>query len=139
MKTLTKRESLYYGMKYRNILIIDDDVDDQEIFLAAVSEVSDSVVCNSSTNASEALEKLSVNQLNPDVIFLDLNMPVMSGKEFLVAIKENSHLSTIPVIIFSTTSQPTTVKAMKELGAIDFITKPQRYNELVDILKPLLA
>jgi len=64
-------------------------------------------------------------------------MPVMSGQEFLMRIKNIDHLKKLPVIVFSTSSNASTITATKELGAFDFITKPNRFDTLIDILKPL--
>jgi CheY-like chemotaxis protein len=125
-------------MAYQNILLIDDDEDDQEIFLEAVREISSEVVCTALSNAPEALQKLGSGELQPDVIFLDLNMPVMSGQQFLAEIKRQPELNSIPVIIFSTSSHAATIALTKEMGAADFITKPGTYNVLVTILTPLL-
>lgn len=125
-------------MQYESILLIDDDIDDQEIFNIALSEVSNSLQCTCLTSAKEALHKLNHNELTADLIFLDLNMPMMSGQEFLKEIKNIDHLKSIPVIIFSTSSNASTIADTKELGAIDFITKPNRFDLLVDILKPII-
>ena len=124
-------------MIYRNILLIDDDEEDHEIFLSAIRSISKELQCITFTNAREALVKLINKDLNPDVIFLDLNMPIMSGQEFLMEVKKKEEAQNIPVIIFSTTSNPSTIKLTKEMGAINFITKPDRFDVLVDILKPL--
>jgi CheY-like chemotaxis protein len=126
-------------MQYHNVLLIDDDEDDQEIFVSAVKQVASSVVCNCFDNATEALQNLAAGVLVPDVIFLDLNMPGMNGQQFLVEIKKRSDLSNIPVIIFSTASQSNTIQLMKSLGAHEFITKPSDYDKLLNILRPLLA
>jgi CheY-like chemotaxis protein len=125
-------------MRYQNIILIDDDDDDQEIFKSALETLSDSFVCNSFTNAKVALSNLVANTLHPDVIFLDLNMPVMTGQEFLREIKKQESLKNIPIIIFSTSANPDTIQLTKDLGAIDFITKPSRFDTLVDILKKII-
>lgn len=122
-------------LSYKNILLVDDDPDDQEIFLSALESISAAIVCNIASSGVDALQKLQLNYLHPDCIFLDLNMPLMSGQEFLVEIKKNQELKNIPVIIFSTTSHTKTIQLTKELGAHDFITKPDKYDELVNILK----
>ncbi|MBA3828772.1 MAG: response regulator [Taibaiella sp.] len=121
-------------MKYRNILLIDDDEDDQEIFLSAVAQLSTSAQCMALPDATDALHKLSSKQISPDVIFLDLNMPVMNGQQFLMEIKKRNDLKNIPVIIISTSAHPQTIELTKDMGAIDFITKPPRYDELITIL-----
>jgi len=126
-------------MQYHNVLLIDDDEDDQEIFVSAAKQVAASVVCNCFDNARDALRNLTAGILKPDVIFLDLNMPGMNGQQFLVEIKKRTDLNHIPVIIFSTASQSNTIQSMKSLGAHDFITKPSDYDKLLNILRPLLA
>jgi CheY-like chemotaxis protein len=126
-------------MKYQYILHIDDDEEDQEIFLSALNEVPGNFNCIAISDATEALRQLEGKMMRPDVIFLDLNMPVMSGQQFLIELKKNSQLKTIPVVIFSTSSHSVTINLLKELGAHDFITKPERFDELVHILKSTLS
>ena len=125
-------------MLYRNILLIDDDEDDQEIFRTALENVNLDVSCTSLNNASEALDKLRSNQLQPDLIFLDLNMPVMNGQQFLMEIKNDDELNDIPVVILSTSSHRTTIELTKELGAMDFYSKPDKFEDLIGILKSVL-
>jgi len=125
-------------MPYKNILLIDDDDDDQEIFLAALREISSSVQYNYVNNARKALEKLASGEIIPEVIFLDLNMPMMTGQEFLAHIKKVEKLSEIPVIIFSTSADPSTKQLTKQLGARDYITKPGDFDQLVNILQPFI-
>lgn len=126
-------------MPFQKILLIDDDAEDQEIFKTAVRQVSGMSECTTSANAREALNMLLGKQLTPDVIFLDLNMPLMSGQDFLREIKLRPETQNIPVIIFSTSSNPATITLAKEMGAVDFITKPDRFDKLVNILKPIIA
>jgi DNA-binding NtrC family response regulator len=125
-------------MAYKHILLIDDDEEDHEIFKTALNLLPDDFLCTTFTNARKALDKLLAGELKPDVIFLDLNMPIMSGQEFLVEVKKRKDIQHIPVIIFSTSSQQSTIKSTKDLGALDFITKPDRFDKLVDLLKPIL-
>ncbi len=125
-------------MAYRTILLIDDDEDDQEFFLEAIAEVSQEVTCTTFYNASDALNKLKNGALKPDVIFLDLNMPIMNGLQFLAEIKQQPELQHIPVLIFSTSSHTATIEQTKEMGALDFITKPGTFSDLVNILTHLL-
>ncbi|GAB3522653.1 response regulator [Emticicia fontis] len=125
-------------MAFSNILLIDDDDDDQEIFQTALQQISSTVQYNYFNSAREALSKLATSERLPEVIFLDLNMPLMTGQEFLLHIKQNQQLAHIPIIIFSTASDTATKELTRDLGAHDFITKPGDFNELISLLKPLI-
>lgn len=126
-------------MLYQNILLIDDDEDDLEIFQAALQSVTSSVECRAFDKASEALAKLSAKTLTPDLIFLDLNMPIISGQEFLIKIKKDDFLRDIPVIVFSTSSSKSVAEEAKNLGALAFITKPDNFEDLKSLLKAQLG
>jgi CheY-like chemotaxis protein len=106
--------------------------------MTAAREVSGSVVCTPLFDARLALKKLEIKELVPDVIFLDLNMPVMNGQQFLTEIKKRTELKSIPIIVFTTSSNHDTIARMKALGAHDFITKPERYDQLLAILEKFL-
>ncbi|HET6226046.1 MAG TPA: response regulator [Bacteroidia bacterium] len=121
-------------MKYSNILLIDDDGDDQEFFENALRIVSETAAFEGMESAVAALKKLETKEIVPEVIFLDWNMPVMNGHEFLEAIKQKEGLKDIPVIIISTSSHYKTITLSRELGAVDFITKPNNFGDLVEIL-----
>jgi CheY-like chemotaxis protein len=125
-------------MTYKNILLIDDDDDDQEIFLAALGEIDKSINCTIANNGREALEKLNSNDENPDIIILDLNMPLMNGQQFLMEIKRSEKYKEIPVIILSTTSHRATIELVMDLGAQQFFSKPDSFEDLIDILKSIL-
>jgi CheY-like chemotaxis protein len=121
-------------MIYTNILQIDDDSDDCDLFMEALQAVS-SAVYMGINDPVEALSKLSAKDINPDIIFLDLNMPVMSGIELLIELKKEKQLKDIPVVIFSTSQLEEIVRATKDLGAHDYISKPNNFNELKAILR----
>lgn len=65
------------------VLYVDDDQDDQEVFLEAVKSINASLPCYVASDANAALETLDKMSERPDYIFLDLNMPKLDGKEFL--------------------------------------------------------
>jgi CheY-like chemotaxis protein len=126
-------------MTYQKIMVIDDDDDDQEIFLTAMEKIPGEFEFISFNSAHAAWGKLSKKEMKPDVIFLDLNMPMMSGQQFLTAIKSDESLKDIPVIILSTSSNARTIDLTKQLGARDFITKPNNFKELTLILQKILG
>ncbi|MEX2232761.1 MAG: response regulator [Cyclobacteriaceae bacterium] len=115
------------------ILYVDDDPDDRQIFLEAVKTIDESFVCNTAKDGLDALTYLDSNTL-PDVVFLDINMPLMNGKACLAEIKGNKNTSHVPVIIFTTSNNPQEKDECKGLGATDFVHKPISYIEMKDIL-----
>lgn len=92
-------------MKNRMILLVDDDPDDQLIFKDALGELGEDVGCATASNGREALAYLQ-KMPPPEVIFLDLNMPVMNGFDFLMHIKDNPLLRKIPIVIYTTSDHP---------------------------------
>lgn len=125
-------------MLYQKILLIDDDEDDQEIFLTALECTKKPVSCTVLDSARKALNQIAQGELETDLIFLDLNMPLMNGQQFLTEIKKDEKLRQIPVIMLSTSSNAATVSQVKQLGARYFFTKPGRFEDLVAILEKVL-
>jgi DNA-binding NtrC family response regulator len=125
-------------MQYSKVLLIDDDEDDQELFQLAIKEISASIECITSDNAQGALAQLENRELIADLIFLDLNMPIMTGQQFLSEMHKQEALSRIPVIILSTSSNMDTINEAKSLGAKSFIIKPSNFRELKNILHGIL-
>jgi CheY-like chemotaxis protein len=126
-------------MRYRRILLVDDDQDDQEIFLTAMQALSRHSDYTAVSSAEMALKQLAAGEIVADLIFLDLNMPIMSGQQFLYQIKAHDKLKEIPVIILSTSSRAETIKEVKRLGAHDFITKPDRFDVLKKMLDSIIG
>jgi CheY-like chemotaxis protein len=122
----------------RNILIIDDDEDDRSFFVDAIKEVNASSVCEQAHGGVEALEQLYAADVLPDLIFLDLNMPRLSGREFLMKIKQEPKFKNIPVVIYSTSKRKEDSDEAFRLGAVYFLTKPILFKEICDEITVLL-
>lgn len=75
------------------------------------------------TNGSEALERLRVG-LRPDLILLDLVMPVMGGDQFLQEMRKDERFVDIPVVMLSAVDNPADVLRAVKHGAVDYCTKP---------------
>jgi CheY-like chemotaxis protein len=113
----------------KTIFLIDDDADDREIFADLIETDHPSIVLLQAVNGTDAFEKLrSENFTKPDLIFLDLNMPVMDGRTFLELIKKDPDFNDIPVIIYTTSSSEIDKKFAEENGASHFLTKQYSMN-----------
>ena len=119
-----------------NCLLIDDDKDDQEIFKLALQDINEHIVCHTVDNGIEGLQLLHSNEsFIPGYIFLDLNMPRMSGKDCLAALRNIPRLAEVPVVIYSTSSDPRDIRETKALGATDYIVKQYSLASLKEILR----
>ncbi len=120
----------------KTLLLVDDDNSEWDLFREAISLIDPSIVYSSAENGKVALELLE-NNLNdlPQVIFLDINMPVMNGWNCLIKIKNDERLKYIPVIIYSTSSHQRDVDMAMENGAICFCVKPESFKMLEQIIK----
>ncbi|NLR82645.1 response regulator [Chitinophaga eiseniae] len=123
--------------KYTSVLLIDDDIDDRMIFGEVLKELAPDINYHEAINGEDALMKLS-RDFTPDLIFLDLNMPRINGKQFLAEIRQLDHLKHIPVIIYTTSSHDSDKKETRQLGASYFLTKPNSLHELTHTLSRIL-
>ena len=111
----------------RNVVFYaDDDLDDLELVKDAFAQYSKNVEVLTATDGSKALSYLSnlkKYDTLPCLIILDVNMPVINGKETLLRLREIEHFQDIPVVLFTTSSQPMDKSFAKKYNA-GFITKP---------------
>jgi CheY-like chemotaxis protein len=119
----------------KHILLIEDDLDDQEIFLSALGNIAELIACETAMSAGEALERLKSGDVMPDLIFLDLKMEGMHGFQFLNQLRLLPALRKIPVIILTDSSDPLDIEMSKLAGAKKFVTKPDGISELEEEIK----
>jgi CheY-like chemotaxis protein len=123
----------------QNIFLIDDDMDDIELFRDALEEVAPSISFQYSNDGSEAVRNLSERQdALPDLIFLDISMPTVSGLQCLASFKKDKQLKNLPVIMYTTSSQNREIRTAQALGASGFVTKPNDFKMLKRILTLIL-
>ncbi len=149
MSVLPFKYSKIYGLFMINLrstgneplqcLLIDDDVDDQEIFFMALQEYNASILCHFAGDGVIALDKFSDNSFLPNCIFIDINMPRMNGVECLEEIKKIERLRCIPICMMSTSVDPNMVAQTKALGAADFIVKPPSISILTELLRQFIV
>ena len=123
------------------ILCVDDDPDDQVLFMETIGEMAGNVRVACAMNGAEALrnlEKFKMDGELPALIMLDINMPLLNGKETLVQLKKDAILKSIPVVIFTTSSSDSDISFCMSNGASRFITKPVKLQELKNVLAEML-
>jgi CheY-like chemotaxis protein len=127
-------------VRTKNIFLADDDMDDCLLFEDALKEVHWETSLTMANDGQELMKKLSDQAFSrPDVIFLDLNIPRKNGFECLKEIKESQQLRAIPVVIFSTSSQPEAIHRVYEQGADYYICKPGSFALLIKAISKVLS
>jgi DNA-binding response OmpR family regulator len=116
------------------ILYAEDDHDDLDLVQQAFSRYKniEIVHANNGLEALDFLKSIEEEEKMPCLILLDINMPVMDGKQALEKIKGNKRYENVPVIMFTTSSSESDKNFAMEMGA-DFITKPLNYSEVEDL------
>ncbi len=125
----------------KNIFLADDDADDLLFFEDALKEIAIPSQLTISHNGLELMSNLETLTAHPppDVIFLDLNMPFKNGFECLKEIRETPKLKDIPVVIFSTSNNESTVSKTYSLGANCYCCKPNSHKTLIKTIESVLA
>lgn len=114
------------------VLYADDDADDLELVRDAFSRYANNVEIVAVKDGSQALsyvQNLTEEDPTPCLIILDINMPMLSGKDVLVKLRQMKRFESVPVVLFSTSSQPQDGQFAQKYDA-GFITKPLDYGQM---------
>jgi len=122
-------------------LLVDDDPDDVMLLKEAIHSVDHTIrfaEAKDGISALNYLKDIKDRYLIPSLIILDINMPVLNGRELLAIIKSENQLKHLKVVVFTTSSYPGDVDYCKQFN-VELITKPFGMAELVNISKKLIA
>lgn len=122
------------------ILLIDDDPDDLMLIKEAIGNIDGKFEFEEFTDGRKALAHLrnldSVHK-HPCLIVLDINMPVLGGRDLLALLKNDPGLKDIPVVVFSTSSNPADVEYCKQFN-VELISKPFDMTQLLEAARRLI-
>jgi CheY-like chemotaxis protein len=117
-----------------NILIADDDKDDALLLTEAIQDILPSANCIHVVDGIAALRHIKTN-VEPDLVFLDLNMPLKNGINCLKDISNLDLLPNTPIVIYSTSKNMKDIDEAYKYGASFYIIKPASFKELCKIIK----
>lgn len=120
------------------ILLADDDHDDTFLFQEALDQVPVESQLSVAENGVDLLQILKDSSSKPDIIFLDMNMPVKNGLECLGEIRGTAGYEQVPIVILSTSVAQYLWESAYRNGANLYIQKPTSFNGLIEILKKCL-
>ncbi len=121
-----------------HILLIEDDNIEIMKLERTVSKLEVNHRITQTKNGEAALEFLNSDNRLPDIILLDLNMPRMSGIEFLKILKEDDKLRYLPTIILTTSENRADLLECYKLGIAGYVIKPLKYEDYEYKLKRVL-
>lgn len=122
--------------KYK-VYLIDDDEDEFLLFQQAIAELNINVEMKYINNCGEMLELLDKGDI-PDLLFLDLNMPMISGRECVKKIREKIK-DRLSIVIYSTSKYQPDVDGTHQDGANLYVIKPNSFDGLMKTLKAVFS
>lgn len=131
-----------------HILLIDDNDDDLMLMREALIGLDPQIRLGEALGGDAALAYLQVqpgivdparSDDLPDLVFLDINMPGLTGFDVLARIREHPTTRRLPVIMLTTSDHPDDVQRSYNLGANSFLTKPLAFENLGDLFRKVLA
>ncbi len=121
------------------VVLVDDDEDDRLLFKDAIEEVNMNTSLLLFSNGKEFLDYLMLSgQSLPNLVFLDLNMPIKNGMECLTEIRQNDKLKDLSVAIYSTSSSEKDIEQTFVKGANIYINKPNDFVKLKKAISEVL-
>lgn len=122
-----------------NIALADDDVDDRQFFKEAINELELRTKLSLFKDGQELMDYLLLPHIVlPEIVFLDLNMPVKNGMQCLSEIRSNTKIKELCVAIYSTSSSETDIEETFIKGANIYINKPNNFNDLKKVVDKVL-
>jgi len=126
------------GHHVRHVLLADDDDDDKLLFVDVLKELGIAAKLSSANNG-EVLMRTLAEGTPPDLLFLDLNMPLKNGFECLEEIRTTKRLDNMPIIIFSTSAQPSAIDQVFAGGAQLYVRKPNDFTQLKRVIEHIFS
>lgn len=122
------------------IIIIEDDLDDQEILSQVFEQLNYKNEIIFFSDGEQALNHLTETDIEPFIIFSDINMPKLSGMELRAKIHENEdlRLKSIPYLFFSTVAEQDNVIDAYSKSVQGFFIKPSSFEDIQDVIKTIV-
>ncbi len=124
------------------VLVVDDSDDDILLFHEAFERIDPSIECEVARDGREAIEllaELKRRQSLPQLVFMDLNMPILDGCAAVRKLRQELGLADLAVVVFTSSDLPEDSKIVYEAGANSCIRKPDNYWRWVDVIRSVLA
>ena len=122
----------------KTIYLVDDDQDDRFFIREAIQDSGVTARIIEVENGFDLLV-LTKEITNPEasVIIIDMNMPKMNGLETVAAIRTDTRLAVMPIVMLSTSSNPSLIQTAYLSGVTRFVTKPSSFDEFAELARDI--
>jgi CheY-like chemotaxis protein len=142
--TYPGRKGIYMAERL-NVLLVDDSADDTTILHRAFSRIAPDIVLHFARSGVEALDYLKGadhfadrNRYPlPSLLVLDLKMPGVDGFDVIQWVRKESQLNDLPIVVLSSSNDPSDISRAHELGADAYHVKPSDLNALIGLVEGL--
>ena len=119
------------------VLLVDDDEDNRELVKFVVSRSRLDLELVIAVNGLDAIQYIKIKR--PDLILMDMQMPVMDGYEAVSVIKGDPLFSSIPIVAFTAQARPEDIARTRSLGCVEHYTKPMDPEELLNTIQKYIG
>lgn len=113
----------------RTLLLVEDNADDERLTLRALRKLDFEFEVEVARDGAEAIQYLDGRSNLPSLILLDLKLPLLNGLQVLEKIRQNARTSELPVVVLTSSDEPSDVKAAYRLHVNSYVQKPVDFTE----------
>ncbi|WP_296145506.1 response regulator [uncultured Flavobacterium sp.] len=125
--------------KKMSIALVDDDRDESDFFQIALDFLGIDYQFRFFGNAKDFVSHVNnAETVLPDIVFVDMSMPEISGKDLIRQLRENSRFDSMQAVIYTAHISEKDKQAMMSLGTFEFFIKPTEFSELTEMLKEMI-
>ena len=119
------------------VLVVDDDEDNRDLVKFVIARSPLDIECVVAVNGQEAIDSLKTKR--PDLILMDMQMPVMDGYMAVAVIKRDPLFRSIPIVAFTAQARPEDIARTRSLGCVEHYTKPMDPEELLNTIQKYIG
>ena len=120
------------------VLLVEDNKDDIELANLALGQTGHQVTLEVATNGRDGLARILAATDPPDLVLLDINLPVMDGFQVLERLAGNDAARRVPIVVLSTSTRPGDLERLTRLGARELHSKFIKFEEFIILMRRLL-
>lgn len=117
----------------KTVLVVEDDEDNRDLVEFVIHSSHLDVDLMMAENGEEAIQR--TKQKKPDLILMDMQMPVMDGYTAIPIIKSDAALNAVPIIAFTALDRPEDITRTKSMGCVEHHTKPMDPEQLIKLIQ----